>query len=232
MTEAGEKDSLKAFSPESGLKNNSMLEKRKEWVLGAIELLRQRKARPDLPNLCSTLRRKHGLDKSEIQPVIDQLVQEKAVKKVFFKGQLSYRSTKSSSDGQKSPLSTSNRIIHCIRMITKHTGDGVSFRDVECWLISRNPETKLVKNRLEAALKKELEANTITKLPDNCYVLTESLPTKEKKEETPVLPTRVTPPSKRASPVENGPDSATKRPGRPRRKVKETFLSIYHTNSN
>ena len=230
MTEAGEMKSLKAFSLESGKKDNSMIEKHKEWVLGAIELLRQRKSRPDLPKLCETLQRKHGLAQSEILPVIDQLVQEKTIKKVFFKGQLSYRITKSGSPGQISPLSTSSRITHCIKSIMKQTGDGVSFKDLEHWLISRNPETKLVKTRLEIALNKEIQANIITKLPDNCYVLTESLPTKEKKEETPVLPARVTPPViKRTSPHEDGQNAGIKRTGRPRRKVIGMNSNILYT---
>ena len=221
MTEAGEKRSLKHFSRESGKKDESMTEKHKEWALAAIEQIRQRKARPDFPRLCNTLQRKHGLAKSEIQCVIDQLVHEKTIKKVFFKGQCSYRSTKSSTGNDISPLSTSSRITQGIKSIMKQTGDGVSFKDLENWLIGRNPETKLVKTRLEVALKKEMESNTITKLPDNCYVLTESLPTKQKKEETPVIP-RVTPPGKRTSPVEkveSCPNAGIRRPGRPKRKV-------------
>lgn len=223
MTEAGEDISHNHFLLESGKMDDSLNEKHKEWVLAAIEQIRQRKARPDLPRLCSNLQRRHGLSKPKIQSVIDQLIHEKTIRKVFYKGQCSYRSSKSRmGNATINPLSTSSRITQGIRAIMKQTGDGVSFKDLENWLIDRNPETKLVKNRLEIALKKEIEANMVTKLSDNCYVLTESLPTKQKKEETPVLPSVTPPPVKRISPVEkmeSVPCPGIRRPGRPRKKV-------------
>ena len=220
MTEPQEGESLNHLLPESGKIDESLSESHKEWVVAAIDQIRQRKARPDFTRLSSALQRRHGLSKTKIQSIINQLVEDKLIFKVFFKGQCSYRSAKSGfkHDTVRS-LSTSNRITHGIKAIMKQTGDGVSFKELENWLLGRNPETKLVKNRLEVALRKEMEANTITKLADNCYVVTESLPTKEKKEEKPVVPT-TTP--KKLTPTEktDGPSIGTRRVGRPKKKVR------------
>ena len=223
MTEAHADEHLNILSPESGKMEEYLKEKHKEWVIAAIDQIRQRKARPDLQRLCSSLHRKHGLSKSKIQSIIEQLVAENIIFKVVYKGQCSFRHAKSyiKSDSMNN-LSTSSRIVQAIRAIMKQTGDGVSFIDLQNWLLGKNPDTRLVKNRLELALKRELEANTVTKLSDNCYVLTESLPTKEKKEEKPVVPT-TSPNNKSLPPTEKsdcGINSVVvRKSGRPKKKV-------------
>ena len=205
--------------------DESLNEKHKEWVVTAIDQIRQRKARPDMQRLCSALQRRHGLSKPKIQSMIEQLVAEKIIRKVYFKGQCSFRNTRHHLTNEC--LSTSSRIVTAIRAIMKETGDGVSFTDLEAWLIGKNPDTRLLKNRLEAALERELNANTVTKLSDNCYVLTESLPTKEKREEKPVVPT-ISPPLRKSSPeqkTDNG-QVAVRKSGRPKKKVTQSFIIL------
>lgn len=163
-------------------------EKRKDWVLDTVDLLRQRKARPDFDRISRMLERFHGLTSKETHESLETLVQENKLYKVHFKGNISYR--RHHIDGDRNNLphkqvnhTTSNRIIQAIKTITKHTGDGVTFSELEQWLISKNPDTRLVKLRLHTALLREINTNTVTKLSDNCYVLTDSLPKGEKAKE-------------------------------------------------
>lgn len=169
----------------------SLAERRKEWVLETIDLLRQRKARPDFERISRMLERFHGLTLKETKDSLEALVSEEGVLKVHFKGNISYRrltpmdSNHSSLPYEQANHSTSHRIITAIGTITKQTGDGVTFAQLEQWLISKNPETRLVKLRLHTALLKEIYGQTITKLSDNCYVLTESLPKDKKSNDSP-----------------------------------------------
>lgn len=162
--------------------------KRKEWVLETVDMLRQRKARPDKERICRMLDRLHGLTPEETHESLDALVNDGEVVKVHFKGNVSYRRPlrrfKGSENLMKSNnYNTSHRITHAIKTITKQTGDGVTFEELEQWLISKNPETRLVKHRLEKALQKEINSNMITRLSDGCFVTTESLPKEEKTKE-------------------------------------------------
>lgn len=163
--------------------------KRKEWVLDTVDLLRQRKARPDFERISRMLERLHGLTPKETKESLEALVNEKKLFKVHFKGNISYRryspgdGDRNSASHEQANHSTSHRIIQAIKTITKQTGDGVTFSELEQWLISKNPETRLVKLRLHTALMREISANTVTKLSDNCYVLTDSLPKGDKAKE-------------------------------------------------
>ncbi|XP_045158773.2 uncharacterized protein LOC123524556 isoform X2 [Mercenaria mercenaria] len=163
--------------------------KRKEWVLETVDLLRQRKARPDFERISRMLERFHGLTSKESKESLEALVNEGKILKVHFKGNISYR-RHASADGNRSNQpsepakhTTSHRIIQAIKTITKQTGDGVTFTELEQWLISKNPDTRLVKLRLHTALLREIDAKRVTKLSDHCYVLTDSLPSGQKAKE-------------------------------------------------
>lgn len=166
-----------------------LTEKRKEWVLETVDLLKQRKARPDFERISRMLERMHGLTSKESKESLDALVNEEKILKVHFKGNISYRrlasadGNRTSQSGEQTNHTTSHRIIQAIKTITKQTGDGVTFSELEQWLISKNPETRLVKLRLHTALLREIEAGRVTKLSDNCYVLTDSLPSGGKAKE-------------------------------------------------
>lgn len=163
-----------------------LAESRKEWVLETIDLLRQRKARPDFERISRMLERFHGLTLKETKESLETLVSEERVLKVHFKGNISYRRitpmdrNQNSVPYEQANHSTSHRILTAIGTITSQTGDGVTFTQLEQWMILKTPETRLVKLRLHTALLKELNGKTVTKLSDNCYVLTDSLP-KDKK---------------------------------------------------
>ncbi|XP_060578958.1 uncharacterized protein LOC132735935 isoform X2 [Ruditapes philippinarum] len=166
-----------------------LAEKHKEWVLEIIDLLRQRKARPDFERISRMIERLHGLNSKETIESLDALVNDEKILKVHFKNNISYRragpsfGNRANKSNEPAINTTSYRITQAIKTITKQTGDGVTFSELEHWLISKNPETRLVKLRLHTALLREIEANRVTKLSDNCYVLTDSLPSAEKAKE-------------------------------------------------
>lgn len=177
-------------------------EKHKEWIIETVDLLKQRKARPDFERISRMLERYHGLTKKETSESLEALVNEKKLFKIHFKGNVSYRRDANSLENYSTASveqrnhSTSHRIIQAIRMITKQTGDGVTFSELEQWLIAKNPETRLVKQRLGTALQREIDAGSITKLSDNCYVLTDSLPKTNTNKELKPNASKKTPKSK------------------------------------
>lgn len=179
--------------------NKQLLPKHKVWVLETIDLIRMRKARPDFDRISRMLLRHYGLSANETRETLEALAGDGKINVVHFKGNVSYRRCLALPE-KRSPdqnaQSTSNRIIHAIKVITKQTGDGVTFDELQQWLISKNPDTRLVKHRLQNALQREIAANKVTKLSDDCYVLTSSLPKSEKGKELKPIHTIATPKNK------------------------------------
>ncbi|XP_051572444.1 uncharacterized protein LOC127451642 [Myxocyprinus asiaticus] len=68
-----------------------MSEPYREWILGSIDSLRSRKARPDLDRICRMVKRRHGSDWDRTRSELDKLIEEQAVLKVNYKGSVSYR---------------------------------------------------------------------------------------------------------------------------------------------
>ncbi|XP_052255791.1 histone acetyltransferase KAT6B-like isoform X2 [Dreissena polymorpha] len=158
----------------SGKVNKELFMQHKQWCVDMIEIIKLRKARPSLERIAHMLKRSYGLTESETEECLSSLMEEGSLTKVVFKGVVSYRK-RTTGEIKKSPQSeehtTSLRIISAIRKLTKETGQPVSFKTLESWLISKNPETRLVKNRLENAIQKQINAKTVVKLADNCYTL-------------------------------------------------------------
>ena len=164
-------------------KNVKMLkEKHDEWVLETVDCLRQRKARPDLGRISRMVERFHGLTVNETKESLERLTTIGVVMKVYFKGNISYRHVKRANKGPETKSSPNNpvyntsvRIEQAIKSIVKQTGKGASFSDLEAWLISKNPETRLVKHRLETALKREINSGTVVQLGNESYILIDQL---------------------------------------------------------
>ncbi|TRY65899.1 hypothetical protein DNTS_022765 [Danionella cerebrum] len=68
-----------------------MSEPFREWILGSIDSLRSRKARPDLERICRMVKRRHGSDWDRTRSELEKLIEEQAVLKVNYKGSVSYR---------------------------------------------------------------------------------------------------------------------------------------------
>ncbi|XP_051988152.1 uncharacterized protein LOC127647748 [Xyrauchen texanus] len=68
-----------------------MSEPYREWILGSIDSLRSRKARPDLDRICRMVKRRHGSDWDRTRSELEKLIEEQAVLKVNYKGSVSYR---------------------------------------------------------------------------------------------------------------------------------------------
>lgn len=171
--------------------NKQLATQHKGWVLETVDLIRMRKARPSLERISRILYRTYGLSVTETKESLEELVKDGKINRVHFKGNVSFRRCNSLPDKQSpenNAQSTSNRIIHAVKLITKQTGDGVTFDELQQWLISRNPDTRLVKHRLLNALRREIEANNITQLSDDTFVLTESLPNPGTSKELKVKP--------------------------------------------
>ena len=163
--------------------NKQLITQHRTWVLETIDLIRTRKARPDIERISRMLHRSYGLTTNETKETLETLVSEGRINMVHFKGNVSYRKCRFQAQEQSpEPViqSTSNRLMHALKTITKATGDGVQFYELQDWLLAKNPDTRLVKHRLYIALKREIDADRITQLSDNCYVLTESLPKTDK----------------------------------------------------
>lgn len=63
----------------------------REWILGSIDSLRSRKARPDLDRICRMVKRRHGSDWDRTRSELEKLIEEQTVLKVNYKGSVSYR---------------------------------------------------------------------------------------------------------------------------------------------
>ncbi|KAK7167120.1 hypothetical protein R3I94_001502 [Phoxinus phoxinus] len=63
----------------------------REWILGSIDSLRSRKARPDLDRICRMVKRRYGSDWDRTRSELEKLIEEQTVLKVNYKGSVSYR---------------------------------------------------------------------------------------------------------------------------------------------
>lgn len=68
-----------------------MSEPYREWILGSIDSLRSRKARPDLERICRMVKRRHGSDWDRTRTELEKLIEDQTVLKVNYKGSVSYR---------------------------------------------------------------------------------------------------------------------------------------------
>uniref|UniRef100_A0A8C1GTI5 Sterile alpha motif domain containing 1a n=1 Tax=Cyprinus carpio TaxID=7962 RepID=A0A8C1GTI5_CYPCA len=80
-----------------------MSEPYREWILGSIDSLRSRKARPDLDRICRMVKRRHGSDWDRTRSELEKLIEEQTVLKVNYKGSVSYRNAAKVLRGRRRP---------------------------------------------------------------------------------------------------------------------------------
>ncbi|XP_056609842.1 sterile alpha motif domain containing 1a isoform X2 [Triplophysa dalaica] len=80
-----------------------MSEPYREWILGSIDSLRSRKARPDLERICRMVKRRHGSDWDRTRTELEKLIEEQTVLKVNYKGSVSYRNAAKVLRGRRKP---------------------------------------------------------------------------------------------------------------------------------
>ncbi len=80
-----------------------MSEPYREWILGSIDSLRSRKARPDLDRICRMVKRRHGSDWDRTRSELEKLIEEQTVLKVNYKGSVSYRNAAKVLRGRRKP---------------------------------------------------------------------------------------------------------------------------------
>lgn len=165
-------------------------EKYREWILDTIDQLRKRKARPDLERICHMVHRKHGPSFSDIAAALDKLVETQAVVKVDYKGSTSYRNAakwrKSNLGNVQNSASASAKLEAAVKCLTYDCSDGecgevgdgdsatTTKDDIERWLIERDADTKLVKETLQLALDREVEAFNLERTAEGKYILPSS----------------------------------------------------------
>lgn len=163
--------------------------KYKTIIIECIDLLRQRKARPDALGIAHLVARRHGLKTSETEAYLEQLVDSGDVLKVDFKGNTSYRvpsSTKSIKHGKKSLNSdaTNKNILDALAALCDGSDGckGASAKDVEKWFVTNAIEPRLTKQQLQVALDREAENAVIQILENGNYsLITSSSKEKQKK---------------------------------------------------
>ena len=117
--------------------------KYKDYILEAIDLLRKRKARPDLERICLMVMRKHGLSFEDIVLDLEKLVEENIVIKVDFKGNISYRNAATKRKGSScNSVENLNKVYEAFVTINKETekdGEvGAGIDTVENWLLEND----------------------------------------------------------------------------------------------
>lgn len=81
----------------------TMSEPYRDWILGSIDSLRSRKARPDLERICRMVKRRHGSDWDRTRTELEKLIEEQTVLKVNYKGSVSYRNAAKVLRGRRKP---------------------------------------------------------------------------------------------------------------------------------
>uniref|UniRef100_T1JP58 Histone acetyltransferase n=1 Tax=Strigamia maritima TaxID=126957 RepID=T1JP58_STRMM len=151
--------------------------KYKDQILDTIDQLRNRKARPDLERICHMVERKYGCSQQQTQAEIERLVDAEIIIKVDYKGNTSYRNA--AKWGKKNTLSgqilnsndVTRSLIEAVKRVSSGPGVGASMKDIEKHLVSCNPNSKLVKNKLQVALEREVVANQLRKLSTGHFCL-------------------------------------------------------------
>ncbi|KAL3869036.1 hypothetical protein ACJMK2_041780 [Sinanodonta woodiana] len=210
------------------------ISKHKEWILETIDQLRQRKARPDLDRIAHMVERKYGLNHSSTQSILEKLVDSRSVIKVDYKGNTSYRNAAkwkrgfASASATNSGIRIANALLSLRKEAVKSCSEvkGATALEIEKWLVAKNPETRLVKNRLQAALQREIIANNIEQLPNGAYILCNDEESETSSEE------KETNPSEKSAgeiPPLRSPGKRLGRPPSKRKKIKKTHGPDFET---
>ena len=152
----------------------------KEWILETIDHLKKRKNRPDLERICIVLMRKYGLSFDHVVSDLETLVAEKAVLKVNFNGQVSYRNAvKLKNWTAASVEELTPRVLESFIKMVKGENDeftseqqkAVSIRDLENWLIENDTaviDSSSCKN-IAAAVNKLVDDGKLTETESGLY---------------------------------------------------------------
>ncbi|KAK3612621.1 hypothetical protein CHS0354_042131 [Potamilus streckersoni] len=210
------------------------ISKHKEWILETIDQLRQRKARPDLDRIAHMVERKYGLNHSSTQSILDKLVESRSVIKVDYKGNTSYRNAAKwkkslvSASATNSGIRIANALLSLRKEAVKSGSEvkGATALEIEKWLVAKNPETRLVKNRLQAALQREINANNIEQLPNGAYILCNDEESETSSEER---ETNTSEKSAGETPPLRSPGKRLGRPPSKRKKIKKTHGPDFET---
>ena len=172
--------------------------KYQDWILETIDQLRKRKARPDLERICHMVERKHGPSLGEIKRDLQILVDSGIVFKVDYKGSTSYRNAAKlkrgpAAGGVHNIHDLGRKILDAVRTLTEPVSDcgsgeeeengstqaqqpGVSFGDIENWMLGEESDTDWVENSLENALRWEVDGGYLKKLPNGNYLFVSEEP--------------------------------------------------------
>lgn len=166
----------------------------REYILEAIDQLRQRKARPDRDRICSYVGRRSGSDSRSIIADLERLADEQVVVKVEYKGNISYRNAakwsklsvhKSRIEVELSDLNKlesmqdeSERMSFLLRCaITElvcrdpdYLDHGVPVFELEQYLKTKDSEF-FARISFNVVLSRETKAGTVVKLENGNYLL-------------------------------------------------------------
>ncbi|XP_033097067.1 histone acetyltransferase KAT6B-like [Anneissia japonica] len=152
--------------------------KYQDAILETIDSLRRRKARPGIERIYHMLQRKNGVTLEEVESALEHLVEAEIVVKVEYKGSTSYRNAakwrKSHVSGNiLNSTDVTRTLIAAIKALGEEkegATDGASLCDIEKFLVTKNPQSKMTKRRLTDALMREVDIGRVA-LHDNKYRL-------------------------------------------------------------
>nr|CDS26912.1 conserved hypothetical protein [Hymenolepis microstoma] len=186
-------------SPESNLATLEKAQFYRDFILEAIDKLRDRKARPDMERISCLLRRQHNIQPPDTQLCLTRLAETGSILCVDYKGNLSYRNpakwrkTAASAVGIANKPNISKRLIEAVRSLIPEGGDkSQSFtlfqieQAIKNQKPPQNPEgegesststnilpPELTGSGLKISLDKEVNYGGLAKLHDGRYVLDE-----------------------------------------------------------
>ncbi|XP_005099923.1 uncharacterized protein LOC101856808 isoform X1 [Aplysia californica] len=146
-----------------------VLECEKEWILEAINHLKHRKARPDLPHISLRMKRKHQMSFPQTKKLLDSLIECGFVVQAEYKNKISYRDVSKWKKGRlggqiMNSSKMLKRFIKAIRENEASKGTGVSAQTIEEYLGSKvEQKCFLSGSALRDALDKEIETGFLYK---------------------------------------------------------------------
>ncbi|VUZ55821.1 unnamed protein product [Hymenolepis diminuta] len=186
-------------APESNIANLEKAQFYRDFILEAIDKLRDRKARPDMERISCLLRRQHNIQPSDTQICLTRLAETGSILCVDYKGNLSYRNpakwrkTATSAVGIANKPNISKRLIEAVRSLIPEGGDksqSFTIFQIEQAIKNQKPPQnsegendsnaptntllpELTGSGLKISLDKEVNYGGLAKLHDGRYVLDE-----------------------------------------------------------
>lgn len=167
----------------------------RDWILSAIDKLRERKARPDVDRISALVHRYHAVSKSVTSKHLEELVDYGAVIRVEYKGSVSYRNAlkwkRSCLSGSVlNSHATSTRFLECLKRLEIRKGSalaevGFTVEDIEAELAEMRSEvganglsesahdSEFRGTGLIQALDRESATGGLVRLPGPRYALDE-----------------------------------------------------------